>query len=90
MPYVLLSGRWLLAGVLLAAGASKLSQTMRREVASAILDFGVIPQKLVRPAALLLPWIELVFGALLCAGIGLTITASLVAVMMGIFASAVG
>ena len=86
---LLLSGRWLLAVVLIASGIPKLSPTGKNRVANAMRDYGV-PERLITPAASVLPWLEFSSGALLCAGAALVVSASLVAVLMAVFAATVG
>ena len=85
MSDLLLGGRWVLAVVLIAAGVSKLSATSRRRLRQAIRDYGVIPERLVAAASVVLPWLEVVSGIAVCIGIGLVITAGLVAAMFGAF-----
>ena len=90
MSELLLAGRWLLAIVLIVAGVSKLLAPTNSEVIKAFRDYGVIPERLIEPTAAALPWLEVMSGALLAIGIALVVTAGFVAVMMGLFAVAVG
>lgn len=90
MSDLLLGGRWLLAVVLIVAGLSKLTAGSRARVAGAIGDYGVIPAGLVKLAAVALPWLELIGGALLCLGVAAVVVASFVAVMLAAFAVTMG
>jgi uncharacterized membrane protein YphA (DoxX/SURF4 family) len=87
---ILLSGRWVLAIVLFAAGAAKLIPQRRSEFAAAVDDYGVLPSLMVRPVTRLLPWIEITLALLLAAGVLLPLAAAAAALILGVFAFAVG
>ena len=87
---LLLGGRWLLAVVLIVAGVEKMHPSARDRTAQAIRDYGLVPERWAEATANLLPWFEIGCGLLICAGAALAITASLISVMMGCFAIAVG
>jgi Methylamine utilisation protein MauE len=80
----------MLAILLVAAGVTKLLTESRDQVIAAIRNYHVLPDALVAPAAVALPWLEVTLGILLGAGVLLVVTASCVALTFGVFAAAVG
>ena len=89
MGDALLTGRWVLALTLVGAGAAKLLKSDRRRRIDAVQRYAVVPEALVIIVALVLPWLELVDGALLATGVQVAIASALAGVMMGTFAAAV-
>jgi uncharacterized membrane protein YphA (DoxX/SURF4 family) len=87
---ILLSGRWVLAIVLFAAGAAKLIPQRRSEFAAAVGEYGVLPSLLVKPVTRLLPWFEMTLALVLAVGVLLPIAAAAAALILGVFAFAVG
>lgn len=83
---LLLAGRWLLAIVLVAAGIAKATAGDRASLTGAIRNYGVVPSGLVDVVAAALPWMEIVIGGSLCAGVRLVITASCAALAFATFA----
>lgn len=90
MADALLASRWLLALVLVVAGAAKLRQPGREELALAIQNYGVPSGRVSTLLALLLPWWEVALGAMLAAGVLLVPVAVCAALTLGVFAAVVG
>jgi len=82
----LLLARLFLGLVFIAASAEKI---VRPEAfAAVVLNYRILPEFLVNPAALLLPWTEAVVGLALLAGVLLPGAALVAAGLMGVFFSA--
>jgi uncharacterized membrane protein YphA (DoxX/SURF4 family) len=87
MDDMALVSRFALATVFVLAGLAKLPR--RSEFEAAVRGYGLLPSRLVRPVARLLPPLELAGGLLLGLGIATTIAASALAAALTLFAMAV-
>ncbi len=87
-PHAQLLLRLVLGGLLLLAGLTKLAD--RAGVRQAVADYEILPGRLERPFAALLPWLETGLGALLLLGLGTTIAAALAMPLFLSFALAIG
>lgn len=85
-----LAARWVLTLVFVVAGLSKLLADSRQDRRLAIDNYGVLPQRMVWPAALALPWCEVTIGVLLAAGVAVSAVAALATVLLCAFAGAIG
>lgn len=79
--------RVLLGGLLLAAGALKVGHAT--ELAATIATFRLLPAQIAGPIALALPYIELLLGAYLIAGLFTRIVATIAAVQFLAYAGAI-
>jgi putative oxidoreductase len=79
--------RIVLGGLLLVAGALKVAHPA--ELAAAIAGFRLLPAAIVGPLALALPWLELLLGGYLVAGLFTRSVAAVVAAQFLIYAGAV-
>jgi uncharacterized membrane protein YphA (DoxX/SURF4 family) len=79
--------RVLLGGLLLVAGGLKVGHSA--ELASAIAGFRLLPAAIVGPLALALPYVELLLGVYLVAGLFTRIVAILVAVQFLLYGGAI-
>ena len=79
--------RVLLGGLLLAAGALKVGHAS--ELAATVASFRLLPPPIAGPLALALPYVELLLGAYLVAGLFTKIVASLVALQFLCYAGAI-
>ncbi len=89
MADLLLAGRWLLAVVLVAAGAAKLRRHGRDQLITAIENYGVPAGAVSGLLATLLPWWELAVGVMLAAGVLVVCAAVAAALTLGVFAAVV-
>ncbi len=89
MVDLLLAGRWLLAVVLVAAGAAKLRRHGRDQLVTAIDNYGVPAGAVSGLLATLLPWWELAVGGMLAAGVLVVWAAAAAALTLGVFAAVV-
>lgn len=80
--------RILVGGLLLATGILKIGHPA--DLAAAIAGFRLLPAGVVGPLALALPYIELLLGAYLVAGLFTRVVAAISAVQFGIYAAAIG
>jgi uncharacterized membrane protein YphA (DoxX/SURF4 family) len=80
--------RVLLGGLLLAAGILKVGHPT--ELASTIAGFRLLPAEIVGPLALALPYVELLLGAYLVAGLFTRAVAVIAAVQFVCYAAAIG
>jgi len=87
-PHAQLLLRLLLGGLLLLAGVTKLAD--RASVREAIAEYDILPSRVERPFAALLPWLETALGVLLLLGLGSTAAAALAAPLFLSFAFAIG
>jgi uncharacterized membrane protein YphA (DoxX/SURF4 family) len=90
MTDLLLGARWILAIVLIGAAVAKLRGPGRDQFADAIESYRVLPNRLVRPVAAWLPWLELTLGVMLCLGVMLVVAAACAAFLLAAFGLAVG
>ncbi len=79
--------RVLLGGLLLAAGALKVGHTS--EMAATIAAFRLLPAEITGPLAVALPFIELMLGAYLVAGLFTRAAATVAAVQFFVYAAAI-
>ncbi len=89
MADALLAGRWVLAVVLVVAGAVKLRQNNRDELIVAIENYGVPSGAVSALSAALLPWWEMTLGFMLAAGVLLIPAAACAALTFATFAAAI-
>ena len=87
LAYLELAARWALALVLAAAGAAKLPD--RRAVEKSVTRYGVLPVRVVRPVAQVLPWAELCLALALVVGVLARFAALLAGGMLAAFAVAI-
>jgi uncharacterized membrane protein YphA (DoxX/SURF4 family) len=87
-PHVLLLLRLVLGGLLLVAGATKL--TNRPAFYEAVADYDVLPSALARPFAFLMPLVEVTLGVLLLLGLFTVPAAALAVPLFGSFSVAIG
>jgi uncharacterized membrane protein YphA (DoxX/SURF4 family) len=80
--------RLLLGGVLIAAGVLKVGHSA--ELASGIAGFRILPPDVVGPIAVALPYVELLLGAYLIAGLFTRTIAVIVAAQFLLYAGAIG
>lgn len=80
--------RVLVGGLLLATGILKIGHPA--DLAAAIAGFRLLPAGVIGPMALALPYIELLLGAYLVAGLFTRAAAVISAVQFGIYAAAIG
>lgn len=91
VPHVVLILRVIIGGIFLAAGIGKAGHA--NEFAAQIAAFRIVPQPVIAPIALVLPFLELMLGAYLILGLftraAAWIAAALLACFDGAIASAV-
>jgi uncharacterized membrane protein YphA (DoxX/SURF4 family) len=87
MEAAVLVARVLLGGLLLVAGALKVGHPA--ELAATIASFRLLPAAIVGPLALALPYVELLVGAYLVAGLFTRLTAAFAAVQFVCYAGAI-
>ncbi len=80
--------RILVGGLLLTTGILKIGHPV--ELAAAIAGFRLLPAGIVGPMALALPYVELLLGAYLVAGLFTRAAAVVSAIQFGLYASAIG
>jgi uncharacterized membrane protein YphA (DoxX/SURF4 family) len=79
--------RLAVGGLLLATGILKVGHPS--ELASAIAGFRLLPAEIVGPMALALPYVELLLGAYLAAGLFTRVAAIVAAVQFAVYAAAI-
>ncbi|MBI3925028.1 MAG: DoxX family membrane protein [Armatimonadetes bacterium] len=87
-PWLSLLGRCFLGGTFVYASLDKLAHP--RLFAAVIHELGVVPDRLVVLAALVLPWVELLAGGLLVAGLLSYSSAAVLGGLSLVFALVVG
>lgn len=87
-PHAQLLLRLVLGGLLVLAGVTKLAD--RPGFRQAVAEYELLPERLVRPFAAVLPWLEVTLGALLLLGLGTTAAAALAVPLLLSFALAIG
>ena len=80
--------RLAVGGVFVAAGALKIWDPGR--FAGDVANYRLLPDALVNLVAIILPWIEVLAGGLLMAGIWKRPSALLIAIMMAVFLAGIG
>ncbi len=78
--------RWYLGALFVWASAHKIASP--HDFAVDVATYGILPLALVNPVAIVLPWVELVAGLMLLAGLRVRTAALLVAAMMATFLAA--
>ena len=86
-PALPLMARFYLGGVFIYASLNKIN--FPGEFSDNIAAYLLVPYFLVNPMAILLPWIELVSGVCLVAGIRVRASAAVICTLLGIFTLAV-
>jgi len=86
-PWTALAARLYLGGVFLAACFHKIAHPDLFAVD--VATYGILPLALVNPMALVLPWIELIAGAMFVVGLRVRAAALLIAGMMVVFIAAI-
>lgn len=87
MAFVVTSFRFLLGFVFLLASVPKLLAP--HEFRFALRNYGLLPQRLVGPAAVLIPLVELLCATFLLLGVGVPIAAAFVGCLLALFSAAV-
>jgi putative oxidoreductase len=87
MTYAVFAVRVLLGGLLLAAGLLKAGHAA--ELASTIATYRLLPAQVIGPLALALPYVEILLGAYLLAGLFTRIVATIAAVQFVCYAGAI-
>ncbi len=87
-PVAVLCSRLVLGVLFLAAGVIKLAQP--GPFAATLMAYQVLPIELVRPLALVLPWIEVLTGAYLLAGLFTRAAAGAALGLLAVFMVALG
>lgn len=87
MEAAVLIVRVLLGGVLLAAGVLKLGHPA--DLAASIAGFRLLPAPVVGPLALALPFVELLLGAYLIAGLFTRVIATISAALLFLYGAAI-
>ncbi len=80
------AARLLLGGIFLFAGVPKIFSP--DEFAETIFNYQILPDLLINPVAIILPWIETVTGIFLIAGIWMPGSVLLVNLMLAVFLAA--
>lgn len=86
-PFPALLVRLYVGGVFVYASLNKIN--FPAEFSDNIASYMLVPYWLVNPMAVFLPWIELVSGVCLMAGIRVRASASVICTLLGIFTTAV-
>ncbi len=85
-PFLALMVRFYIGGLFIYASLNKIN--FPAEFSDNIAAYLLVPHFLVNPMAVLLPWIELVSGVCLVAGIRVRASAALICTLLGIFTTA--
>lgn len=88
LPALHLATRLVLGAVLLWAGATKLGQ--QQEMALAIDSYRILPDGVIRPLAVALPWLEIALGAFLIVGLFVRFSAVAVGILLLAFLIGMG
>jgi len=87
MKVAVLLARLLVGGVFVVAGGFKIGHA--DQFAAQIAAFGILPQPVIAPIALLLPFLEVILGLYLIAGLYTRLAAGFAIVQLLIFAGAI-
>jgi putative oxidoreductase len=87
-PYLSLLFRWFLGTIFVYAGLVKIADPLG--FALALYNYHILPAWMINPLAICLPWVEVMAGAGLIAGIMISGGALVVTGMLAIFAVAIG
>lgn len=88
MGFLLLAARWFLAGIFLRSGLVKATELAAFR--SAVANYQLLPQALEKPVAVTLPVAEIVAAVMLAAGVMPVVVAAALALLLMIFAAAIG
>jgi len=86
-PYLSLLFRWFLGAIFVYAGLVKIADPLG--FALALYNYHILPAWMINPLAICLPWVEVIIGAGLLAGIMIPGGALVVSGMLAIFAVAI-
>ena len=87
-PFLSLLFRWLLGAIFVYAGLVKIADPLG--FALALYNYHILPAWMINPLAICLPWVEVIIGAGLLAGIMIPGGAFVVSGMLAIFAVVTG
>jgi len=87
-PYLALLFRWFLGAIFVYAGLVKIADPLG--FALALYNYHILPAWMINPLAICLPWVEVIIGAGLLAGIMIPGGALVVSGMLAIFAVVTG
>lgn len=87
-PYLALLFRWCLGVIFVYAGFVKIADPLG--FALALYNYHILPAWVINPLAICLPWVEVIIGTALLAGIMIPGGALVVNSMLAIFAVAIG
>ena len=87
-PFLSLLFRWLLGAIFVYAGLVKIADPLG--FALALYNYHILPAWMINPLAICLPWVEVIIGAGLLAGIMIPGGALVVSGMLAIFAVVTG
>jgi putative oxidoreductase len=87
-PYLSLLFRWCLGVIFVYAGFVKIADPLG--FALALYNYHILPPWMINPLAICLPWVEVIIGASLLAGVMIPGGALVVSGMLVIFAVAIG
>ena len=87
-PYTALIGRILLGAIFIYAGVSKILNP--DQFAQAVMNYRIVPLVSVNLFAIVLPWLELVAGILLLAGLFSGGSIVMITLLMALFLGAIG
>ena len=86
-PHLALILRLYIGGLFMYAGISKINNIGQFTVA--IATYGIVSYSTAEIMAIVLPWIELISGIFLVAGIGAPFSAAIIAVLLALFSIAI-
>ena len=86
-PYFVLILRLYIGGLFIYAGISKINNIGQFTVA--IATYGIVPYSTAEIMAIVLPWVELISGIFLVAGIGAPFCAAIIGLLLALFSIAI-
>lgn len=86
-PYLALILRLYIGGLFIYAGLSKINNIGAFTVA--IATYGIVSYSIAEIMAMVLPWVELIGGIFLVAGIGAPFCAAIIALLLALFSTAI-
>jgi putative oxidoreductase len=86
-PYLALILRLYIGGLFIYAGISKIDNIGAFTVA--IATYGIVSYSIAEIMAIVVPWVELISGIFLVAGIGAPFSAAIIAVLLALFSIAI-
>jgi len=87
-PFLSLLFRWFLGTIFVYAGLVKIADPLG--FALALYNYHILPSWMINPLAICVPWVEVIIGAALLAGIMVPGGALVVSGMLAVFAVAIG